>query len=50
MVHHVDESEQDLLRRADAAMYAAKHAGKSRMVLDLCPGAAQEVPPLTQAA
>ncbi|HRH27558.1 MAG TPA: sensor domain-containing diguanylate cyclase [Aquabacterium sp.] len=50
VVHHVDESEQDLLRRADAAMYAAKHAGKSRMVLDLCPGAAQEVPPLTQAA
>lgn len=34
VIHHVDETESDLLRRADAAMYAAKHAGKSRMVLD----------------
>jgi diguanylate cyclase (GGDEF)-like protein/PAS domain S-box-containing protein len=34
VIHRTDESEQDLLRRADATMYAAKHAGKSRMIMD----------------
>jgi diguanylate cyclase (GGDEF)-like protein/PAS domain S-box-containing protein len=42
VIHHVDESEQDLLRRADATMYAAKHAGKARMIMDT--GSAKEAP------
>jgi diguanylate cyclase (GGDEF)-like protein/PAS domain S-box-containing protein len=42
VIHRVDESEQDLLRRADTAMYSAKHAGKSRMVMDMA--AAAETP------
>ncbi len=34
VIHRTDESELDLLRRADTTMYAAKHAGKSRMVME----------------
>ena len=35
VVHHAQETEADLMQRADAAMYSAKRAGKCRMVLDL---------------
>jgi diguanylate cyclase (GGDEF)-like protein/PAS domain S-box-containing protein len=42
VIHQADESEQNLLRRADATMYAAKHAGKARMILDT--GGAKEAP------
>jgi diguanylate cyclase (GGDEF)-like protein len=50
VVHQVDEPEQELLRRADATMYAAKHAGKCRMVLDFGPSTVQEAPSQTLAA
>jgi diguanylate cyclase (GGDEF)-like protein/PAS domain S-box-containing protein len=40
VIHQTDESEQDLLQRADATMYAAKHAGKARMIMDT--GSAKE--------